>query len=706
MPGSCCRSPPRSWRRCRPRPPDRMPPTAPLLEDPVDLAEAIDLRSPRTASRGARRCGEPSIHDSHHGAGSPRREGGDGKDDVAVLTTPEERFADLVHRQHTPLHPPRVHAVRRPRPGRGRGGRGLRARVAAVPPRRRRRPGGLRPPRGREPDPRWLPAPPPRTPRGGTSVVDWREGVRPESSVDDRALFGPALLLLPLEQRAVVVLRFLEDLSEEATAATLGVKLGTVKSRCPRPRAAAAAARPGRPAWMTSRVASGTCSREPRRLRGPTRPCRRRHPAPDAPPGVAAPRRSRRRGDRDRRRRARGPVRARGVLATASDTHEAGVTWSTRHERHVVDRAPAHVRAGTDRWARPRRRPDPGCSPTRPRSAGSRAPPRLRGRRGPVRRGPGPRRSHRRRRARRARPGRPVRRARRPTVRAVDGRTGDPDGGLDLGEYGRKRRERVATQAGTSWTATPRSRASSAPTPSWSGRGRLHRTDGHGRAYEWTPTDAGTFDVVLEGPSGECRKPVTVTAADPAGTGGPTGDPAPTTATGASVLSGSLVDRGPGARVGPHQLARLRPATDRGRRRSGSPPMVDGAAGPRGHGAGEYRAPRWPTPTRIVTSSGVGIDDAVLILFALVAESVGWATTALLDQDIDRANQVIADDQEVDERCERADRVGQGAAVGDESEPRRARVPGRRAPGHPRARAERRPRRAHRAAHRSATSAA
>jgi predicted phosphate transport protein (TIGR00153 family) len=49
----------------------------------------------------------------------------------------------------------------------------------------------------------------------------------------------------------------------------------------------------------------------------------------------------------------------------------------------------------------------------------------------------------------------------------------------------------------------------------------------------------------------------------------------------------------------------------------------------------------------------LGIDDAVLILFALVAESVGWATTALLDQDVERANQVIADDQEVDERCER-----------------------------------------------------
>jgi len=49
----------------------------------------------------------------------------------------------------------------------------------------------------------------------------------------------------------------------------------------------------------------------------------------------------------------------------------------------------------------------------------------------------------------------------------------------------------------------------------------------------------------------------------------------------------------------------------------------------------------------------LGIDDAVLILFALVAESAGWATAALLDQDLERANQVMADDQEIDERCER-----------------------------------------------------
>jgi predicted phosphate transport protein (TIGR00153 family) len=45
------------------------------------------------------------------------------------------------------------------------------------------------------------------------------------------------------------------------------------------------------------------------------------------------------------------------------------------------------------------------------------------------------------------------------------------------------------------------------------------------------------------------------------------------------------------------------------------------------------------------------VDDAVLVLFALVAESVGWATVALLDQDVERANRVIEDDRSIDERC-------------------------------------------------------
>jgi hypothetical protein len=46
------------------------------------------------------------------------------------------------------------------------------------------------------------------------------------------------------------------------------------------------------------------------------------------------------------------------------------------------------------------------------------------------------------------------------------------------------------------------------------------------------------------------------------------------------------------------------------------------------------------------------VDDAVLVIFTLVAESVGWATVALLDLDVDRANTVVADDEAIDQRCE------------------------------------------------------
>jgi predicted phosphate transport protein (TIGR00153 family) len=41
----------------------------------------------------------------------------------------------------------------------------------------------------------------------------------------------------------------------------------------------------------------------------------------------------------------------------------------------------------------------------------------------------------------------------------------------------------------------------------------------------------------------------------------------------------------------------------------------------------------------------------MLVLFATVIESLGWATAALLDQDVERADRVIADDRQVDERC-------------------------------------------------------
>jgi predicted phosphate transport protein (TIGR00153 family) len=46
------------------------------------------------------------------------------------------------------------------------------------------------------------------------------------------------------------------------------------------------------------------------------------------------------------------------------------------------------------------------------------------------------------------------------------------------------------------------------------------------------------------------------------------------------------------------------------------------------------------------------IDQAVGVLFALVTESLGWATSALLNQDVEGANRVIAEDRGIDETCE------------------------------------------------------
>ena len=59
-------------------------------------------------------------------------------------------------------------------------------------------------------------------------------GADPWGSVDTAETIRRALLTLPPRQRAVVVLRFLDDLSEADTAAALGWPVGTVKSTCAR----------------------------------------------------------------------------------------------------------------------------------------------------------------------------------------------------------------------------------------------------------------------------------------------------------------------------------------------------------------------------------------------------------------------------------------------------------------------------------------
>lgn len=46
------------------------------------------------------------------------------------------------------------------------------------------------------------------------------------------------------------------------------------------------------------------------------------------------------------------------------------------------------------------------------------------------------------------------------------------------------------------------------------------------------------------------------------------------------------------------------------------------------------------------------IDRSVLVLFASIVEGVSWATAALLDQDLETADRVIADDHNIDARCD------------------------------------------------------
>jgi RNA polymerase sigma factor (sigma-70 family) len=56
----------------------------------------------------------------------------------------------------------------------------------------------------------------------------------PDPQLEERMDLQRALASLPRRQREVVVLRFLGDLSEKATAEALGIDVGTVKSHCAR----------------------------------------------------------------------------------------------------------------------------------------------------------------------------------------------------------------------------------------------------------------------------------------------------------------------------------------------------------------------------------------------------------------------------------------------------------------------------------------
>lgn len=61
-----------------------------------------------------------------------------------------------------------------------------------------------------------------------------RVALSPEGGTAERSALWSALLKLPVSQRSVLVLRYLEDQSEQETADLLGLRLGTVKSRSTR----------------------------------------------------------------------------------------------------------------------------------------------------------------------------------------------------------------------------------------------------------------------------------------------------------------------------------------------------------------------------------------------------------------------------------------------------------------------------------------
>ncbi|MFC6086970.1 SigE family RNA polymerase sigma factor [Sphaerisporangium aureirubrum] len=63
------------------------------------------------------------------------------------------------------------------------------------------------------------------------SPPDLTRGDDHTGQVDERELVWEALGRLPVRQRAVVVLRFFEDMTEAQAAETLGCSVGTVKSQ-------------------------------------------------------------------------------------------------------------------------------------------------------------------------------------------------------------------------------------------------------------------------------------------------------------------------------------------------------------------------------------------------------------------------------------------------------------------------------------------
>ena len=70
--------------------------------------------------------------------------------------------------------------------------------------------------------------------RGERPTADLPETSTTAVDTDARNDLVAALADLPRGQKAVVVLRYFEDLTEQQTADLLGVNVGTVKSQCSR----------------------------------------------------------------------------------------------------------------------------------------------------------------------------------------------------------------------------------------------------------------------------------------------------------------------------------------------------------------------------------------------------------------------------------------------------------------------------------------
>src|SRR5215218_10233861 len=70
--------------------------------------------------------------------------------------------------------------------------------------------------------------------RGERPTADLPEAPTTAMDSDERNDLVAALAQLPRGQKAVVVLRYFEDLTEQQTADLLGINVGTVKSQCSR----------------------------------------------------------------------------------------------------------------------------------------------------------------------------------------------------------------------------------------------------------------------------------------------------------------------------------------------------------------------------------------------------------------------------------------------------------------------------------------